>query len=42
MRLMGSERRMPSLMGYGLEVSGFVAADSLPAPAATAHDKARP
>ncbi|MCI4431846.1 MAG: 3,4-dihydroxy-2-butanone-4-phosphate synthase [Burkholderiales bacterium] len=27
MRLMGSPRRMPSMAGYGLEVTGFVAAD---------------
>jgi 3,4-dihydroxy 2-butanone 4-phosphate synthase/GTP cyclohydrolase II len=27
MRLLGSPRRMPSMAGYGLEVTGFVAAD---------------
>lgn len=27
MRLLGSPRRMPSMVGYGLEVSGFVSAD---------------
>jgi len=27
MRLLGSPRRMPSMVGYGLEVTGFVAAD---------------
>jgi 3,4-dihydroxy 2-butanone 4-phosphate synthase/GTP cyclohydrolase II len=27
MRLLGSPRRMPSMTGYGLEVTGFVAAD---------------
>jgi 3,4-dihydroxy 2-butanone 4-phosphate synthase/GTP cyclohydrolase II len=26
MRLLGSPRRMPSMIGYGLEVTGFVAA----------------
>jgi 3,4-dihydroxy 2-butanone 4-phosphate synthase/GTP cyclohydrolase II len=26
MRLLGSPRRMPSMTGYGLEVTGFVAA----------------
>jgi 3,4-dihydroxy 2-butanone 4-phosphate synthase/GTP cyclohydrolase II len=28
MKLLGSPRRMPSMTGYGLEVTGFVAADS--------------
>ncbi len=28
MKLLGSPRRMPSLTGYGLEVTGFVAADN--------------
>ncbi|RQO55297.1 3,4-dihydroxy-2-butanone-4-phosphate synthase [Paucibacter sp. KBW04] len=28
MRLLGSPRRMPSMTGYGLEVTGFVAADA--------------
>ncbi|HEY4067663.1 MAG TPA: bifunctional 3,4-dihydroxy-2-butanone-4-phosphate synthase/GTP cyclohydrolase II [Burkholderiaceae bacterium] len=28
MRLLGSPRRMPSMIGYGLEVTGFVSADS--------------
>jgi len=28
MRLLGSPRRMPSMTGYGLEVTGFVAANS--------------
>jgi 3,4-dihydroxy 2-butanone 4-phosphate synthase/GTP cyclohydrolase II len=26
MRLLGSPRRMPSMTGYGLEISGFIAA----------------
>jgi len=26
MRLLGSPRRMPSMTGYGLEITGFVAA----------------
>jgi 3,4-dihydroxy 2-butanone 4-phosphate synthase/GTP cyclohydrolase II len=26
MRLLGSPRRMPSMAGYGLEITGFVAA----------------
>ena len=29
MRLLGSPRRMPSMAGYGLEVTGFVAAGAL-------------
>jgi 3,4-dihydroxy 2-butanone 4-phosphate synthase/GTP cyclohydrolase II len=29
MRLLGSPRRMPSMTGYGLEVTGFVGADAL-------------
>ena len=28
MKLLGSPRRMPSMMGYGLEVTGFIAADA--------------
>lgn len=28
MRLMGSQRRMPSMMGYGLEVTAFMTADA--------------
>jgi len=28
MKLLGSPRRMPSMTGYGLEVTGFLAADS--------------
>jgi 3,4-dihydroxy 2-butanone 4-phosphate synthase / GTP cyclohydrolase II len=28
MRLLGSPRRMPSMTGYGLEVTGFIAADT--------------
>ena len=28
MKLLGSPRRMPSMVGYGLEVTGFVAADA--------------
>ena len=28
MKLLGSPRRMPSMVGYGLEVTGFVAAHS--------------
>ena len=28
MRLLGSPRRMPSMVGYGLEVSGFIAASA--------------
>jgi 3,4-dihydroxy 2-butanone 4-phosphate synthase/GTP cyclohydrolase II len=27
MRLLGSPRRMPSMTGYGLEVTGFMAAE---------------
>jgi 3,4-dihydroxy 2-butanone 4-phosphate synthase/GTP cyclohydrolase II len=27
MKLLGSPRRMPSMTGFGLEVTGFVAAD---------------
>ena len=27
MKLLGSPRRMPSMTGYGLEVTGFLAAD---------------
>jgi 3,4-dihydroxy 2-butanone 4-phosphate synthase / GTP cyclohydrolase II len=27
MKLLGSPRRMPSMVGYGLEVTGFVAPD---------------
>lgn len=27
MKLLGSPRRMPSMVGYGLEVTGFVAAE---------------
>jgi 3,4-dihydroxy 2-butanone 4-phosphate synthase/GTP cyclohydrolase II len=27
MKLLGSPRRMPSMTGYGLEVTGFVAAE---------------
>jgi len=34
MKLLGSPRRMPSLPGYGLEVTGFVADDAAPASAA--------
>jgi 3,4-dihydroxy 2-butanone 4-phosphate synthase/GTP cyclohydrolase II len=34
MKLLGSPRRMPSLLGYGLEVTGFVTDDALPANAA--------
>ncbi len=30
MRLLGSPRRMPSMTGYGLEVTGFVGADDAP------------
>ncbi|MBS0441444.1 MAG: 3,4-dihydroxy-2-butanone-4-phosphate synthase [Proteobacteria bacterium] len=32
MRLLGSPRRMPSMTGYGLEVTGFVAANETAAP----------
>ena len=34
MRLMGNQQRLPSMVGYGLEVSGFLTADgkSLPVP----------
>jgi hypothetical protein len=28
MKLLGSPRRMPSMVGYGLEVTGFIAADA--------------
>ena len=31
MKLLGSPRRMPSMVGYGLEVTGFVGAESAPA-----------
>ena len=31
MKLLGSPRRMPSLLGYGLEVTGFVTDDAVPA-----------
>jgi 3,4-dihydroxy 2-butanone 4-phosphate synthase/GTP cyclohydrolase II len=36
MRLMGNQQRLPSMVGYGLEVSGFLSADgrSLPVPQA--------
>jgi 3,4-dihydroxy 2-butanone 4-phosphate synthase/GTP cyclohydrolase II len=27
MRLMGNQRRMPSMVGFGLEVTGFLTAD---------------
>jgi 3,4-dihydroxy 2-butanone 4-phosphate synthase/GTP cyclohydrolase II len=30
MKLLGSPRRMPSLLGYGLEVTGFVTDDAMP------------
>jgi len=32
MRLLGNQRRMPSMVGFGLEVTGFLTADgqSLP------------
>ena len=36
MKLLGSPRRMPSLLGYGLEVTGFVADE--PAAAVAAAD----
>ena len=34
MKLLGSPRRMPSLLGYGLEVTGFVTDDAVPGSAA--------
>lgn len=34
MKLLGSPRRMPSMVGYGLEVTGFVAPDATPSTAA--------
>jgi len=34
MKLLGSPRRMPSLLGYGLEVTGFVTDDAVPGTAA--------
>jgi 3,4-dihydroxy 2-butanone 4-phosphate synthase/GTP cyclohydrolase II len=37
MRLLGSPRRMPSMTGYGLEVSEFVACDGRSTPAAEIH-----
>ncbi|HET7866785.1 MAG TPA: bifunctional 3,4-dihydroxy-2-butanone-4-phosphate synthase/GTP cyclohydrolase II [Burkholderiaceae bacterium] len=40
MRLLGQPRRIPSMIGYGLEVAGFVAADDpvlRPAPSPTAE-----
>ena len=33
MRLMGNQRRMPSMVGYGLEVTGFLSADGQTWPA---------
>lgn len=30
MRLMGSPRRMPSMTGYGLEITGYISKDELP------------
>jgi 3,4-dihydroxy 2-butanone 4-phosphate synthase / GTP cyclohydrolase II len=35
MQLLGSPRRMPSMVGYGLEVTGFIAPGK-PAPAGAA------
>ena len=38
MKLLGSPRRMPSLLGYGLEVSGYLADEPVvEAPAAVVH-----
>ncbi len=40
MKLMGSPRRMPSMVGYGLEVTGFLAADTPTAPSSSADRRA--
>jgi 3,4-dihydroxy 2-butanone 4-phosphate synthase/GTP cyclohydrolase II len=37
MKLLGSPRRMPSLLGYGLEVTGFVADEPVATASAPAH-----
>ena len=37
MKLLGSPRRMPSLLGYGLEVTGYLADEPVVAPAAVVH-----
>jgi 3,4-dihydroxy 2-butanone 4-phosphate synthase/GTP cyclohydrolase II len=37
MKLLGSPRRMPSLLGYGLEVSGYLADEPVVAAPAAAH-----
>ena len=37
MKLLGSPRRMPSLLGYGLEVTGFVADEPVVPPPPAVH-----
>jgi len=37
MKLLGSPRRMPSLFGYGLEVTGYLADEPVAAPTSVAH-----
>ncbi len=37
MKLLGSPRRMPSLLGYGLEVTGYLADEPVAAPRAVFH-----
>jgi 3,4-dihydroxy 2-butanone 4-phosphate synthase/GTP cyclohydrolase II len=37
MKLLGSPRRMPSLLGYGLEVTGYLADEPVAAPTAVVH-----
>ena len=32
MKLLGNPRRMPSMMGYGLETVGYISKDSAPTP----------
>jgi len=37
MKLLGSPRRMPSLLGYGLEVTGYLADEPVVAPTPVVH-----
>jgi 3,4-dihydroxy 2-butanone 4-phosphate synthase/GTP cyclohydrolase II len=37
MKLLGSPRRMPSLLGYGLEVTGYLADEPVVASTPVAH-----
>jgi hypothetical protein len=37
MKLLGSPRRMPSLFGYGLEVTGYLADEPVVPAAAVVH-----